>query len=190
MALDRRKVIHRGSANVLATLSVTKDGIDEQVSSGDLNAWPSIDTDASNFQSMLAAQHAALNTWYTAWRGTDPVEPPDPAYLGVFGTVAAFKTNLKNTGSIPRLARNDYTSLSMIAMAYEELYTIGLALASDAPGLTTVAMNGLAATIELIKSVSQTMCTVTVRDLHNQDNTIPMSDASTAITNTQAAWNG
>lgn len=187
--MDRRKPIHRGSSNVLATLSITKDAVNDQLASGILDAWPAAKADAQAFQSMLTTSHATLETWYTTWRGAEPPEPPDPAYLGVLGTVTAYKNNLKNTASIPRLGRNQYTALSMIAMAYEELYSIAVALVADAPGLKPIAIRGLEDTIVIIKNASKTACTVTVRDLHNQDNSIPMSDADTAIADTQAAWN-
>lgn len=185
---DRRKVVHQLTANVIGVLDQTQNAIDHQAASSALTGWPYATSDVSQIQSALTTHKAALESWYTTWRGSEAAYTADPAYLGVFGTVSAYKNNLKDMGSIPRLSRNDYAAMSLLAMAYEELYSVAVALKEDSDGLKPVALSGLQAIIGLVRSISETVCTTTVRKLHNDDSTIPMSHAQTAITATQNEW--
>lgn len=187
---DRRKIIHHRTANVIGVLSETQSAIDDQATSVASASWPATAADIASMQSMLSAHKAALQTWYTTWRNGDPVEPAQPAYLGVFGTPSAYVNNLENAGSIPTLTRNNYAAMSLVAMALEDLYSVAVALETGASGLKEVAMDALEAAIPIVESLSETVCTATVRDLNRQDSTIPMSAATTAVQDTQAAWNG
>jgi hypothetical protein len=186
--MDRRKIIHRICANVMGTELAMTPSINIQASSAAVAAFPSAAADVSAIQSTLSALHTTLDDWYKTWRDTDPVEPPDPAFLGVFGSVAAFQNNLKETDPMMRLVRNDYAAIAMLAQAYEQLYTVALALETDCPGLKTIALDGLKDLVPILESLRDTMCEVQVRDLHNQDGTIPMSTAATAIADIQTAW--
>ncbi|MEM1056279.1 MAG: hypothetical protein AAGI52_12205 [Bacteroidota bacterium] len=188
MALDRRRVVHQVTSNVLQTLASTKTAIDTQISSGSLTGWTNVSANVTSIQTMLIAEYPPLLTWYNTWRGKEAPEPPAPDFPGVFGTFAQYETNLKVTTDIVRLARNDYAAMSLIAMAYEELYSVGLALDATAPGLKEIALGGLGACVPIIESLSETVCVATIRALHNEDSTIPMSLAATAVANTQSAW--
>lgn len=187
--MDRRKIIHRICANVLGTEEKMSTPIATQSSSSVTAAFPAAAADVASIQSTVTALHSTLNSWYTTWRGTDPVEPYESEFLGVFGSIGAFKGNLDEVVPMTRMVRNDYLTISMLAMAYEELYSVAVALETDAPGLKAVALDGLKDLIPIIESISETMCTVTIRQLHNEDSTIPMSDAAIAIADTQNAWN-
>jgi len=87
-----------------------------------------------------------------------------------------------------RTIRNDYAYAGALAMAYEQLYSVALALSKEAPGLTTVALNGLNAIVPVIEDLRETMCRVTIQDLHNEDSSIKLSVGDTAVANTQTAW--
>lgn len=186
--MDRRKIIHRITANVLGTEEKMATPIATQSSSSATAAFPSAASDVASIQTTVTALHSTLNTWYTTWRGSDPIEPFDPEFLGVFGSIGAFKGNLDEVDPMTRMVRNDYTTISMLAMAYEQLYSVALALEADCPGLKQIAIDGLKDLVPIVRSLSETMCTVTIRTLHNEDSTIPMSDATTAIADTQNAW--
>ena len=187
--MDRRKIIHRITSNVLGTEEKMATPLATQASSSITAAFPAAAADVNSIQTTVTALHSALLSWYTAWRGTEPAEPFDPEYLGVFGSIGAFKGNLDEVDPMIRMVRNDYTTISMLAMAYEELYSVAEALETDCPGLKQIAIDGLKDLVPIVRSLSMTMCTVTVRTLHNQDSTIPMSDADKAIAATQNAWN-
>ena len=187
---DRRKIIHHHAANVIGVMNETESAIDDQATSVGSASWPAVAADIASMRTMLSTQKAALQTWYNTWRNGDPAEPAQPTYLGVFGTPEAYVNNLEDAASIPTLTRNNYAAMSLIAMALENLYSIAIALETNAPGLKEVAMDALEATIPIVESLSETVCTATVRALHDQDSTIPMSAATTAIQDTQAAWSG
>lgn len=187
--MDRRKIIHRIVSNILGTEEKMSGPINTQSSSSVTAAFPAAAADVTSIQTTVTALHTNLLAWYTTWRGSEPAEPFDPEFLGVFGNIGAFKGNLDEVDPITRMVRNDYTTISMLAMAYEQAYSIAVALESDCPGLKTVAIDGLKDLVPIVRSLSETMCSVTVRELHNQDSSIPMSDADKAITATQNAWN-
>ena len=186
--MDRRKIIHRICANVMGTEAAMTSSINTQNNSSAVAAFPAAAADVSSIKSTIASLNSDLDAWYTNWRGSDPVEPADPDFLGVFGKVGVFQDKLKDTDPMMRLVRNDYAVLAMLAQAYEQLYTVGIALETDCPGLKTVALDGLKDVVTLLESLRETMCSVRVRDLHNQDNSIPLSDAATAIAGIQTAW--
>lgn len=185
---DRRKIVHRSGGNLTKALNLTKNAIDSQLSSGALNGWSDTLGDTQSIQGMLGTQIPAFDAWYTAWRGAEPPEPPEADCLGVFGSFSKYQSELMDTTSIPRLARNNFAAMTLLAGMYENLYTIGLALETTAPGLKEVAKQGLEAVTPIFRSLSETVCTAAVRDLHNQDGSISMANASTAIGATQPAW--
>ena len=186
--MERRKIIHHICANVMGTETASLSSINTQVSSGATAAYPAVSANVSSIQSTLGAMKSTLDTWYTAWRGTEAAEPPEPAFLGVFGSVSSFTSELDETTTLVKLVRNDYTVLSMLAMAYEELYSIALAYETEAPGLKTIALDGLKDLVPLIESVSETMCTITIQHLHSVDDDVPLSLAAAAVAATQTIW--
>lgn len=188
MGHDRRKPIHHVSSNVSRSLQIIHDAMDAQINSGDLSGWNDTLSSTKDARTALAALRSSLDSWYTSWRGSEPAEPFQPAFLGAFGTEAAFTSNLEDTSSVVRLVRNNYEALSMLAMAYEEMVSVGIALDSESPGLKALALNGLGDLVPLIETFSETMCTATVRALHNEDSSIPMADAAAAVSATQAVW--
>lgn len=161
----------------------------DQESSSVTAAFPAAYGDVVDIQAEVTALRTDLLAWYTAWRGAEPAEPATQSFLGVFNNSTSFVAKLEKVSPVTRMIRNDYTTMSMLAMAYEELYSIAVALDKEAPGLMDVALDGLKAIVPVIQSLSETMCTVTIRELHNEDSTIPMSDAAVAISATQIVWN-
>ena len=186
--MERRKIVHHICANVMGAEDVVLGCANVQAASSVTASFPAAAANVASMQTTLASLKSTLNSWYTSWRGPDPVEPADPAFLGAFGSVSSFTSKLNEADPMVRMVRNDYEVLGMLAMAYEEMYSIALALETDAPGLKLLALNSLKDLVSLIESVSETMCTVTIRDLHNQDSSIPLSLAADAVAATQAAW--
>ncbi|OZC02546.1 hypothetical protein BSZ36_05880 [Rubricoccus marinus] len=175
-------------ANVMSLANDAASAIAIQAASPVTAGFPSAATDTASLNTLVPSLKTDLNTWYTAWRGKEPIEPPEAGFLGVFGTSTNFSAALGAVTPMMRMVRNDYVYAGSLAMAYEQLYSVGLALKVTAPGLDALAMTGLESIIPVVRSLSETMCRVTIRDLHNQDGSIGMSIATDAVTDTQAAW--
>ena len=186
--MDRRKTVHRMCANVMSLADDAISAISQQASSPVTAGYPSAAADTSDLQTLISGLKADLDGWYRLWRGREPAETPQPGFLGVLGTPADFSNALGDVSPVTRMIRNDYAYAGALAMAYEQLYAVGLALGNTAPGLAGIAMSGLEDIVPEVQSLSETMCRVTIRELHNEDATIPLSLANKAVTDTQAAW--
>ncbi|MDZ4718695.1 MAG: hypothetical protein SH847_09585 [Roseiflexaceae bacterium] len=146
----------------------------------DQDAYPII----NRLDGILESQINALESHLTSIGG-DTGSPIKEAVGSVLGVFAGLLDKVR-TDTVSKMLRDDYTALSLQAIALTMLHTTGLALKQ--PETAALALSQLHDITPVIVDISEIIPLVVVRELANDSETIDMRVGDTAIQNTQKAW--
>ena len=107
------------------------------------------------------------------------------AVASVTGVAAGLYDQVR-TETVSSMLRDDYTALSMVAVASTMLHSTALALKDQMTA--NIALQHLKDVTPLITEISKVIPIVTVQDVHDDVKTADTSVAQQAIRNTQEAW--
>lgn len=107
------------------------------------------------------------------------------AVASVTGVAAGLYDQVR-TETVSSMLRDDYTALSMVAVASTMLHSTALALHDKMTA--DIALQHLKDVTPLITEISRVIPILTVQDVHDDVETADTSVAQQAIRNTQEAW--
>lgn len=107
------------------------------------------------------------------------------AVASVTGIAAGLYDQVR-TETVSSMLRDDYTALSMVAVASTMLHSTALALRDQMTA--NIALQHLKDVTPLITEISKVIPILTVQDVHDDVETADTSVAQQAIRNTQEAW--
>ena len=170
------------------TLSLTKhihEAIERQKkddrAKNDADAYPIIMRLDGILESQISAYEAHLKSL-----GGDVTSPIKEAVSMVAGVAAGLYDKLR-TDPVSKMLRDDYTALSLLAIAHTMLHTTGLALKHQPTA--DLAGNTLADITPVIVDISEKIPLVVVREIVDGGEVVDTGVGPEAVHNTQKAWN-
>lgn len=154
--------------------------LDDERVKADTNAYPIITRLDGVLESQITAYEAHLKT--LGGSSTSPVKETIAKVAGV----AAGMIDQVRGDPVSKMLRDDYTALSLLAMAHTLLHTTGLALKHQPTADLTAAT--LKDITPIIVEISEKIPHVVVRELIDAGEIVDLSVADEAERNTQKAW--
>lgn len=169
------------------TLSLTKhihEAVERQKkdehAKNDSNAYPIITRLDGILESQISAYEAHLKSL-----GGDATSPVKEAFAAIAGVAAGLYDKVR-TDPVSKMLRDDYTALSLLAMAHTMLHTTGLALKHQPTA--DLAANTLKDITPVIVDISENIPLVVVRELTDAGEVVDTGVGQEAVQNTQKAW--
>lgn len=169
------------------TISLTKhihEAIERQLADErakkDVDAYPIITRLDGVLESQISAYEAHMSSL-----GGDATSPVKETFSKIAGVAAGLYDKLR-TDPVSKMLRDDYTALSLLAMAHTMLHTTGLALKHQPTA--DLAGNTLKDITPIIVEISEQIPHVVVRELIDAGETVDLSVGGEAERNTQKAW--
>lgn len=154
--------------------------LDDQHVKRDQIAYPVV----SKLDGILESQISAIEIHLQSIGG-DAGSPVKEAVGSVLGVFAGLLDKVR-TDTVSKMLRDDYTALSLQAIALTMLHTTGLALRQQETA--NLALSQLRDLTPMIVEISEVIPLVVVRELTDDSEQIDMSAGKVAIRNTQKAW--
>lgn len=117
--------------------------------------------------------------------GGDPAKGIKEVASSVLGAVAGMYDKMR-TEQVSKMLRDDYTALSLAAMAYTMLHTTGLSVQDQATA--ALALRHLKDYTPIVMELAEVIPSVVVTELRDNGVVIIEGSAQQAIRNTQEAW--
>lgn len=169
-------------------LSLTKhihEAVERQKKDDRVAADPQGSTLINRLDGVLEGHITALEA-HLKTLGGDATSPVKEAVSSVAGVVAGLYDKVR-TDPVSKMLRDDYTALSLGAMALTMLHTTGLALKDAATA--DLADSQLKNVTPIIVDISEYIPLVVVRELVDAGEVVDTSVGQEAVRNTQKAWN-
>jgi hypothetical protein len=181
---ERQNTITKYVSDMLTVTKHIHEAIEKQRDDHDMqrdpDAYPVIRTLDSSLEHQISALEMHLAT--IGGDGGSPIKEAVGSVLGVFAGLL----DKVRTDTVSKMLRDDYTALSLQAIALTMLHTTGLALKQ--PETANLALSQLHDLTPVIVAISDIIPLVVVRELTNDTEQIDLSVGTMAVRNTQQAW--
>ena len=184
--MDRQHLLNQYATDMAGVTTHIKNAVEHQRASDATDAYPELNPLLDQIVSTLEAQNSALEAYNERTSGGGALEAAKEAFLGLLGEAAGLVDRLRQTDTVSRMVRDDYTALSLAAVSYHMLHTTALGLKDQA--LADLAVEHLGQITTILVKLSKTVCTIVAEELNDEDRIIDASVAQEAIANTQAMW--
>jgi hypothetical protein len=181
---DRDKNLQAYVNDMFAVEKHTLEAVNRQVDHGDIQRHANAHQLVKRIQSALNQNTSSLERRLDTWGGTSSLKS---AAASVAGVVAGAYDHVRSE-TASRMLRDDYTALSLVAVAYTMLHTTALSLQDNTTA--DLALQNLKKITPLITDLSKIIPTVVVHDVHHDVESADISVAQQAVRNTQEAWDG
>jgi hypothetical protein len=181
---DRDKNLQAYVNDMFAVEKHTLEAVNRQVDHGDIQRHANAHQLVKRIQSTLNQNTSSLERRLDTWGGTSSLKS---AAASVAGVVAGAYDHVRSE-TASRMLRDDYTALSLVAVAYTMLHTTALSLQDNTTA--DLALQNLKKITPLITDLSKIIPTVVVHDVHHDVESADISVAQQAVRNTQEAWDG
>lgn len=179
---DREKNLQAYVNDMYAVEKHTLAAVERQLENKDLQKKSEAHALTQRIQNTLKQHTNALDSHLNNWGGRSALKS---AVASVSGAVAGMYDQVR-TETVSSMLRDDYTALSMVAIASTMLHTTALALHDKATA--KIAMQHLKDVTPLITDISRMIPIVVAQDVHDDIETADLSVVQQAINNTQEAW--
>jgi ferritin-like metal-binding protein YciE len=179
---DREKNLQAYVNDMYAVEKHTMEAVERQLENKDVQKKQPAHQLIQRIHSTLKQHLSALESRLDQLGGRSVVKS---AVASVSGAVAGAYDHVR-TETVSSMLRDDYTALSMSAIAYTMLHTTALSLHDQATA--TLALKHLKNITPLITEISKVIPTLVVQDVHDDVDTADLSVAPQAVRNTQEAW--
>ncbi|MEZ4726661.1 MAG: hypothetical protein R3E79_05955 [Caldilineaceae bacterium] len=160
----------------------TLEAVKRQLDHKDVQNKPQAHQLIQRIQSTLEQHTMLLDQRLDKFGGRSAVKS---AVSSVTGAVAGAYDQVR-TETVSSMLRDDYTALSMVAIANTMLHTTALSLHDQVTA--NMAMQHLKDVTPLITEISKVIPVITVQDVHDDVESADTSVAQQAVRNTQQAW--
>ena len=184
--MDRQYLLNQYATDMTGLTDHIATAIGHQRDSSATDGYPELNGLLDRILSTLKAQNSALEAYNQKTDGGGALEAAKEAFLGVLGEAAGLIDRLRQTDTVSRMVRDDYTALSLAAVSYHMLHTTALGLKDQ--DLADLALRHLGEITPLLVELSKTVCTVVAHELNEEDRIIDPTVADEAIRNTQRMW--
>jgi hypothetical protein len=123
--IDRSTALQRHVHDMLALAKHIYEAIQRQHKAPELEMYPEAVKWVSTIENMLAKHVGTLES-YLNGLGGDTASAMKKALARLSGTIAGLYGRMREH-EVSRMLRDDYTAVSMLAISYEMLHTVGLA---------------------------------------------------------------
>lgn len=179
---DREKNLQAYVNDMYAVEKHTLEAVERQLENKDVQKKREAHQLIQRIQSTLKQHTSAWDSHLDQLGGRSAVKS---AVASVSGAVAGAYDHVR-TEAVSSMLRDDYTALSMVAIANTMLHTTALALHDQATA--KLAVQHLKDVTPLITDISKVIPTLVVQDVHDDVETADVSVVQQAIRNTQEAW--
>ena len=182
---ETNKSLTRWTGDTLALTKHIHEAIerqkDDENAKKDHDAYPLIMRLDGILEGHISAYEAHIKTL-----GGSVTAPVKDAVGAIAGVAAGLLDKVRGD-PVSKMLRDDYTALSLLAMAHTMLHTTGLALKHQPTA--DLADSTLKDITPIIVDISEKMPLVVVREIIDSGEVVDTSVGGEAVRNTQKAWN-
>ncbi len=181
---DAKDILQQYVSDMVALDEHIHEAVKRQVEDDRLKQFP----EASK---VINTIHTTLDTHITGLKsqlkslGGEASGPIKEAVSTIAGVAAGLYDKVRHD-PVSKMLRDDYTALSLTAIAYTMLHTTGLALQNQP--IADLAQRYLKDITPIIVDISQVIPGVVIKDLEDNDVLVDKAVGQEAVRKTQAAW--